>query len=437
MTIWPKSLGGRTWASTVLIMIAAQLITTTLFGTLILRPETERVAGLMAQSVVTTSDTLAALPPAERARAIDRLRTSPYLEIWSGTVPPDDGGPPPRAIERTFMKALAKAMSGQGDLYWRTDHNRKLWIHVQLGGAPYWISVKSPPLLGPTGVFALSGLSMVLLAALAAWLVGRRVLRPLAELQATTETYRPGAGAMALREDGPDEIAAVARSFNRMTQRLARNDAERSLILAGISHDVRTPLAKLKLAFEMMPRTDDELRASAQRQIDSIDRILSQFMTFARGFEAETVGQVVPQRLMDEALATYGDHGVIALSGPVAAPFAGRPEALRRAFANLIENAIRYGAGPIEISITGADHVRLAVRDHGPGVAPDTLDQLADPFFRGDVARQPKASDLPTSGTGLGLAIAERVARLHDSRLVLANRDDGFEASLDIAVKSS
>jgi two-component system osmolarity sensor histidine kinase EnvZ len=158
-------------------------------------------------------------------------------------------------------------------------------------------------------------------------------------------------------------------------------------------------------------------------------------MTFARGFEAEAVTEVNPRAMIDECLATYGPHGVTATPAAVAAPFKGRPEALRRAFANLIENAVRYGAAPIEIAIEPADErVRFGVRDHGPGVAEDKLAQLADPFFRGDAARQPAPDGLPSSGTGLGLAIAERVARLHGGRLVLANRTDGFEAVLELTV---
>ncbi len=426
----PRSLAGRAFAMTMLLLAVAQLTMLLLFNVLILRPETNRLAGVMAQNLVATIDTLNALPAADRARAIDHLSQSPYITVWTGAAPPDNSGPPPRAIERVFMRALVKAMGDRTDLFWRTDHRRKLWLHIDIGGSPYWLSVRSPPALGPTGTFALCGLMTFGLALIAAWGLRGRMLRPLDDLRRATETWRLSTDAPLLAEDGPEEIAALSRSFNGMTARLQAAEAERSLILAGISHDVRTPLAKLKLAFEMMKNDDADLHASAGRQIDQIDRILSQFMTFARGFEAEAVQAVDPAELMADMVEMYGAYGAIAAPGPVAAPFPGRKEALRRAVMNLIENAVRYGAAPIEIAI--APGPVFIARDHGPGVQDGKLDTLTDPFVRGDDARQPGQGALPSSGTGLGLAIVDKVARLHGGQLVLRNLPDGFEAVMTL-----
>lgn len=428
MTLWPKSLWGQTVASTALILAFAQLLSVVLFSMLILRPELNRVADVMARNVVAMSDTLNEVTPAERKVILAHLSATHAVEIWPGAQPPDDTGPPPRMVERVFMRALVKALGDRTDLFWRTDHSRKLWLHVNLGPDPYWISVRSPPVMGPTGMVFAAALVAFLLALIAAANLNAKVLRPLTDLRAATEGYGQSAPSAPLREDGPREIAELSHSFNLMTARLAKADADRSLILAGISHDVRTPLAKLKLAFEMMSRDDAELAASAQRQIDHIDRILSQFIMFARGFEAEPVTRTDLSELISAIAADYGDRGVTFTPAATAVMVPARPEALRRAVTNLVENALNHGRPPVVVDIEPAEGFwRILVRDHGPGVAAELLATITQPFVRGDTARGPSSG-----GTGLGLAIAERVAWLHGGTLNLRPLPNGFEAALTL-----
>lgn len=433
------SLWGQTVALTVIIVGVAQILSILLFTLMVLRPELQRVAGVMAENVASLSDTLGEVPEADRARLVNHLAKSSYIEVWSGAKPPDDTGPPPRLLERVFMRQLVKAMGDRTDLYWRTDHSRKLWMHVWLGGQPYWISVKSPPLLGPTGLLLVGALSTVGLALLAAAILSRRLLRPLNALRGATETYRLAAPSVRLSEQGPLEIADLSRSFNLMTNRLARAEADRRLILAGISHDVRTPLAKLKLAFEMMNCEDESLNDTARRQIDSIDRILSQFLMFARGFDAEPIASLDLHALFVDLVKEYGPAGLVWDGVMPDERCEGRPEALRRALTNLIENALRYGQPPVELSCRQQDgRWRIRVRDHGPGVLEDQLATLAEPFVRGDSARQPFADGVfATSGTGLGLAIVDRIAQLHGGGLGLRNLDDGFEALFEMTAAAA
>ena len=428
----PGSLWGQTVALTALIVGLAQILSIVLFTLLVLRPELQRVAGIMAENVASMSETLSEVPEADRQRLIGHMAKSSYIEIWTGERPPDDTGPPPRMLERVFMRALVKAMGDKTDLSWRTDHSRKLWIHVWLGGAPYWISVKSPPLLGPTGLLLAGAASTFGLALLSAALLSNRLLRPLNALRDATERYRLAAPAPPLREDGPLEIADLSRSFNDMTARIAKADADRSLILAGISHDVRTPLAKLKLAFEMMTCDDEALTASAQRQIDRIDAILSQFLMYARGFDTEPVTKVSLPDLFTPVLAEYGPLGVVMAAPLPNGILHGRPEALHRALINLVENALHYGAAPVELTCRQTpDGWQVRVRDHGRGVPETQIASLTQPFVRGDSARQPLPDPaLAPNGTGLGLAMVKQIARLHGGELSLRNLSDGFEAVL-------
>lgn len=434
----PDSLWGQTVALTALIVGLAQILSIVLFTLLVLRPELQRVAGVMAQNVASISETMAEVPPAERAILMQHLAKSSYIEVWTGDQPPDDLGPKPRLLERVFMRALVEYMGEKADLTWRTDRGRKLWIHVWMGDQPYWISVKSPPLLGPTDLVMTCGLVTFLLALAAAGSLNGRLLRPLNELRRATDGYRLAQIGPPLREDGPREIAALSHSFNVMTERLARADADRAVILAGISHDVRTPLAKLKLAFEMMDCDDAELTKTAQRQIDSIDRILSQFLMFARGFDAEPVAGLDPRILLKDMLGDYGAMGVVTEGDAPDGRMSCRPEALRRAVINLVENALRYGVLPVRLGVArDADGWLITVHDRGQGVPEAQLETLKAPFVRGDAARQPDVDGLLQSGgTGLGLAMVDQIAKLHGGSLVLRNLDDGFVAEVRLPVRS-
>nr|WP_246733932.1 ATP-binding protein [Oharaeibacter diazotrophicus] len=200
------------------------------------------------------------------------------------------------------------------------------------------------------------------------------------------------------------------------------------MVLAGISHDVRTPLTKLRLALSMMHAEDRALMDAAERQIDAMERILSQFLTFARGFAAEPPAAISVRDLLDAFDARYGAEGVVVAPPDADATLQGRPEALRRALANLVDNALRYGAAPVGLEAdVRDDRIRFVVSDAGEGIAPDEVDRLRQPFVRGDAARSADGT-----GTGLGLAIVDEIARLHGGEVVYARADGRFRATLDL-----
>jgi len=423
---WPRSLLAQSLLSTALIVVLAQALSLVMFYFLSLRPALVEVAQVTARGVAVLADAMAYVPPADQKAVLDRVARTSALEIWTGAQPPDDRGPRPRPVERVFMREFARALDERGELLWRTDRQRRLWVRTRLGEKQYWVSSRAyPP--GPGRTLLAILLGSTALALLASWLLHRRLLRPLRALHRATASYRLSAPAAPLPDAGPSEVAVLSRSFNRMVERLARADAERAMVLAGISHDLRTPLAKLELALEMMRIEDGALRESARRQIDAIDRIIGQFMTFARGFDAEAETLADPNALLEELAAdrAQADIRLLPLQPTVLLPC--RPEALRRALGNLLENALRYGAEPV---VLGAEHadgmVRLTVRDHGRGIPVHLLPSVTEPFVRGEAPHQ--------AGTGLGLSIAERVARLHGGRLQLENLADGFCASLSLPV---
>lgn len=424
--LWPTSFVGRAVAATMASLILAQALTLGIFFTFILMPQTQRVAEVMAQTFVTVSATVERLPPAERSRLLSQLSQSDYLDVWSGADPPAAQGRRPQLLERLFMQSLVDKLGGQRDLEWRTDASNRLWLHLAVGPELYWVSVKPPGGLQPVNAL-LAAIAVTLLLALATAVAAqRRLASPLGRLADAATALKPGVTS-SLPETGPSEIAAVSKAFNAMTGRLAASERARAIMLAGVSHDIRTPLAKLRLVLEMVSDPDGELVQTARRQVGEIDRILGQFLAFGRGPEGEPETVFDLDALVDEVVAFHAADGVpIGREGVPIGMIRGRPEALRRAIVNLVQNALHYGAPPIVIwTARSGPGVTLAVRDHGPGVAPERLSDLDQPFVRGDSARS-------SPGTGLGLAIVANTMQAQGGTLILSNRDTvGFEARLE------
>lgn len=407
-------------------LILAQALTLGIFFAFVVMPQAQRVAEVMAQTFVIVSATAERLTPTERSRLVSQLNQSDYMDVWSGVDPPAALGRRPQLLERLFMQSLVNKLGGQRDLEWRTDASDRLWLHIALGPDRYWVSIKSPGGLQPINALLATTAVTLLLALATAVGAQRRLAQPLAKLADAATALTPGV-ASSLPETGPSEIAAVSKAFNAMTARLAGHEQSRAIMLAGVSHDIRTPLAKLRLVLEMVSDPDGDLVQTARRQVGEIDRTLGQFLAFGRGSEGEPETVFDLDALVDEVVAYHAADGVpIEREGVPIGRIRGRPEALRRAIINLVQNAIHYGSAPIVIwTSRSGPGVTLAVRDHGPGVAPERLSDLDQPFVRGDSARG-------SPGTGLGLAIVSNTVLAQGGTLTLSNRDPvGFEARLD------
>jgi two-component system osmolarity sensor histidine kinase EnvZ len=192
------------------------------------------------------------------------------------------------------------------------------------------------------------------------------------------------------------------------------------LILAGVSHDLRTPLARLRLGIEMSG-ADENLRAGMASDIEEMDRIIGQFLDFARSTGGEAVQPVDLSALAHALLQHYRDTGH-ALSGEIeTVPLCAlRPMAVRRVISNLIENAFRYGEKEVSLHVRSENkNVIVEVMDRGPGIPPDAIDRMKLPFTRMESARS------NAGGSGLGLAIVERVMRMHGGRFDLLPREGG------------
>ncbi len=303
-----------------------------------------------------------------------------------------------------------------------------LWVGFSIENDTYWLQAEAThtsPLTSGTW-FVWIGIA-VLATLLGSAAIARLINRPLKQLSFAASRIREGDLDSRLDENTlTSEIREVNMGFNRMARELARVEEDRAVMLAGISHDLRTPLARLRLETEMSVY-DEEAKRNMAMDIDQLDAIIDKFMDYARPGETQ-LRPVHVSQLIDREAAGFRDPTQIRITSRVAIDLKVMADdtELGRVFSNLFENARRYGRGTYtgvaEVSVSyvrAGPWVIITVRDQGPGVPPEKLSQLTTPFFRGDAART------AATGAGLGLAIVEKAMQRMGGSLELANAPDG------------
>ncbi len=310
-----------------------------------------------------------------------------------------------------------------------------LWISFNVGLDDFWVVIPKIQVDRPFPWHWLGWAAVVgLLSLLGAYLIASRINRPLNLLVHAAERLRNGEPAPKLPEDSVDELRDVSRTFNEMAESLVRLDNERTLLLAGVSHDIRTPLARLRLAVEMLPGdANDSMKLGMIEDISDMDNIIHQFLDFVRGVEGEPTKMVDINELLRalvERQARAGRQLNLKLTSTYFIPL--RPLAMQRLLDNLVGNAYAYAKGDVEVvSRITADKIIISILDNGPGIPPEHALRLLRPFERMDSARNKNEG-----GSGLGLAICNRIARLHRGSLELINRPQGgLEARLSLPIQ--
>ena len=310
-----------------------------------------------------------------------------------------------------------------------------LWIGFEIERSPYWLQADASRLhqqmqIDTWLIWVGIAFTATILGSVA---IARLINRPLQELSFAASRIREGEFESHLDETTlTSEIRTVNMGFNRMARELAKVEQERAVMLAGISHDLRTPLARLRLEAEISVY-DEEARRNMAQDIDQLDAIIDKFMDYARPDETRIFKVDLVPVIEREASAFRDTTQIrISLKLPPALMVQGDETELARIFSNLFENARRYGRTPetgiarVKVShVQAGDTVIITVRDYGQGVAPEKLDQLTTPFFRGDAART------AATGAGLGLAIVKKALQRIGGDLALANaRDTGLVAHI-------
>ncbi len=421
MKLLPNTLFGRIALLIVLVMLGSQIVTVALFrhhrGDFVSR----RVSEIIANHARSMALALEVLEPAQRNALIEKLRhdsAAPLFPARQFTPPAQVPGPP---FTRRIANRLEPALGPETQVLFQAGERPTLWVKFRAAGEDYWVGyptsrfeVETPWTLIAV-IFGLVGVAVG-----SAFLVVWRINRPLRQLAASASALGRGEEPAPVEITGPEEVRRLSRNFNRMAEDLRKLDADRALLLAGVSHDLRTPLARLRLGTEMM--SDASLRDGMIQDIEDMDRIIGQFISFVRDSGNEPDEQVDLSEMIDGICERYRrlGHAIAANLAPLP-PVRVKPTAMQRLIGNLLDNALRHGAGPVEIRISGAQgKIALSVLDHGPGIPEAELERMKQPFTQLDAARSGGKGN-----SGLGLAIVERIARLHGGEFTLANRPEG------------
>jgi two-component system osmolarity sensor histidine kinase EnvZ len=317
---------------------------------------------------------------------------------------------------RRLLGEDTRFASGIGDL-----HGFFISFDIDDDGDEYWVMLPRERVerLFPWQWLGWTALAL-LLSLTGAWLIVSRINQPLKALAAAAADIGKGKTPVPLPESGPVEIETLARSFNQMSHDLARLNADRALILAGVSHDLRTPLARLRLSTEMST-SDEALKQGMIADIEQMDSIIGQFLDFARTQNEEPLEATDVAALAREVVEHQLrlGHTVQANLEPVPVRSLRRMD-IKRLISNLVDNALAYGEKDVCIATRSeGGKLILEVLDRGPGIPPQEAERLKQPFTRLEQARSDKG------GSGLGLAIVDRIARHHGGSFELLAREGG------------
>lgn len=423
MTLFPRTLLWRSVLLIALLLVIAHLAWLQIFRVSEREPRARQVAQQIASVVNLTRAALITAQPSKRFELLDQLSKEEGIQVYSGErgerVTPLADRPFLRLVESEVRRLLGpdtRVAAGRNGI-------RGAWVSFRIDGDEYWVFMPRSRLERADPLRWVGWGALVLaLALLGAYLIVARINRPLRELTGAAAEIGRGRTPPPVAETGPSEIRTLAHAFNSMAADLKRLDEERALLLAGVSHDLRTPLSRIRLGLEMLDgKSDAALRAGLVQDIEDIDAAIGQFLDFARLAEGEAV---VPEgdlnAIVREVCERYARAGkAVSTRLETLPPLALRPFAVQRLIANLVDNALRHGGPAVEVA-TRPENGRavIEVLDRGPGIPPGESEHMLQPFTRLDRARS-------TSGTGLGLAIVDRIARRHGGSVQLLSRDGG------------
>jgi signal transduction histidine kinase len=427
----PRTLFARVTLVIVVGLAIAQLLT---FAAIRYERDTAMrelmIAGI-ERDIASSVAVLDRLPAAERPGWLQRLERRNYHFVLGGRA---EGVDPRSRQSQQFAKTLVDAMRPfeivkvaqvsqppEGlQIQVRLSDGASVVVHAMRVGMP----------MSPWVPWVLA-LQLLVLAA-CAWFAVRLVTRPLADLAAAANHLGPDLQAQKLDEEGPTEVAHAARAFNAMQQRIGGYMSERVKILAAISHDLQTPITRMRLRTDLMDDAHD--RVKFRQDLDEMNSLVREGVTYARTLHGATEPplRMDADALLESMVADYEDAGQrVRLEGRAGAPIVGRPNALRRIVMNLVDNALGFGSDVRLRVQAGNDELVIAVVDNGPGIPPDELDAVLKPFYRVESSR-----NRSTGGTGLGLAIAHQLAMAMGAVLELRNRPEGgLEARLTLPTR--
>ena len=423
-----RSLFARTALILAVVFVLFQAMATLVVYQTVVKPVAERSADDLAGLIVLSAQTWVELPPEVRPAFERELAKRHGLRLQAATNgmrPPAAAFPFRREIEQALSRRLGTHILLEGG-----EETHTAWVVMAIGGRQLQAGffpdryAMRPPLAAATLVSL--GALLVLFTAL---LLVRRIIVPLAHASRAAGVVGRGGMPEPLPETGPRELADLARRFNRMAREVQGLLENRTTLLAGISHDLRTPLTRLQLKLELLQTKFDPAKLqSMEKDLAEMNAMIGGYLELARSTQPEAAQEIDLDELLQRLAEKHGAD--YAPGGPCR--FRAGPGALTRILDNLLQNANRYGAGKAAPSLRlkfGAKHVEIAVLDSGPGIPEAELGKVLRPFYRVESSRA-----AATGGTGLGLAIVKQLAEINGWQIRLGNRPEGgLEARLILA----
>lgn len=419
MRILPRSAFGQTILLIGVLLLINQAVSLISIMIYIVQPNSDQVEQLLAKQIRVIF--IEVDEPALSTKMVKAFQQETGIGVYLEKDALQEGldGAIYREMSSRNMSALlggpAEVRFTQSDefLFWiRPPQAPEYWVKIPLNSLE---EANYTPLI--IVLMILGGLSVI-----GGWLFVRQLNRPLKALQFAAHQVGRGEFPEPLRERGTTEIVAVTQAFNHMSKGIKQLEDDRNLLMAGISHDLRTPLTRIRLATEMMSQEDEFLKEGIEGDIDDMNTIIDQFIDYIRQDGRDKPELADLNVLISEVVnAESINERDIKFSAEELPNIPMRYVAIKRVIANLIENALRYSEGDISISTrleSTKQFVQIEVEDSGPGIPEKDIERLFQPFVQGDKARG-------AEGSGLGLAIIKRIVDTHGGRVVLNNREQG------------
>ncbi|MES2071659.1 MAG: ATP-binding protein [Pseudomonadota bacterium] len=395
-------------------------------------PRAQQIAAQIVSVVTITRAALTHSAPDKRTELLIDLASNEGIRIYL-LEDTDKIEPPEETAIYRELQGLVKQRLGEDTRFAKKMNNVSgFWISFEIDGDQYWLKLDEGRLEPATGLQLLGWAAITLfLTLLGAAFISKLINEPLAKLSAAARMLAKGKQPKALPEAGPNEIKETNISFNQMVEDLVRIESDRAVILAGISHDLRTPLARMQLEVEMANLTEDA-RLGMQSDLHQMDAIIGQFLVYAKPTDEVHFEFINLSEMLEQIVEEYSRQNDIIIRAAIhpKMEIQGNTVELHRLLTNIIENARRYGK-TADTPFTHIDirssyknkekkqGIMLSFRDHGQGVPEADLPRLLRPFTRVDTSRS------QANGSGLGLAIVERIVKRHRGKLRITNHANG------------
>ncbi len=429
MKLFPNTLFARAIVVLISMIILSIVVGSMIYLYFITRPSASSTADLFSQHINSVHHALVTMEPDKRDTYINELVEKGFLAVNR-----DETALPGRAAEKMyehiFLEYYPKLLLDKNaeirfdyDDLLHSENPRIVWAKVNLGDKKIWLGT-------PMGDFQADFLAnfiavlavIILLTLLGAFLISKVVKKPLKQLTHAASLLGQGKLPEPISETGTEEFKTMSKAFNKMSKDIKALDDDRNLMLAGISHDLRTPLARVRLALDMVDnKIEKNLYDGMVQDIEDIDKIIGQFLTFVRDgidevFSYEDVNGIVEH--VATGFQLEGKKIKLALNGIENSMV--KPVAMQRLFMNLINNAWHYGRQDVEVETSMRnEHICIEVKDCGDGIPESEMERLKQPFTRMDVSRS------NTKGAGLGLTIVDRIVQWHNGKFDMQTRDGG------------